>query len=139
MTTAQIVETSVTSTNCSFQNYTYPDNHTRQITDTPGFKPFTIKSCPVQEIEQARWLICASASVWCLSHEVTRSITAPLPGPTHPSQGYHTTTPFPSPRILTDSSKVPIYTPGSRKRMRNKVSSLRCRDQELLFLLCYTL
>ena len=27
----------------SFQNYTHPDDHTRQITDTPGFKPFTIQ------------------------------------------------------------------------------------------------
>ena len=30
MTTAQIVETSVTVTNSSFQNYTQPDDHTRQ-------------------------------------------------------------------------------------------------------------
>ena len=36
------VETSVTVTNSSFQNYTHPDDHTRQTTDTPGFKPFTI-------------------------------------------------------------------------------------------------
>ena len=42
MTTAQVVETSVTVTNISFQNYTHPDDHTRQTTDTPGFKPFTI-------------------------------------------------------------------------------------------------
>ena len=43
MTTAQVVETSVTVTNSCFQNYTHPDNHTRQTTDTPGFKPFTRK------------------------------------------------------------------------------------------------
>ena len=42
MTTAQVAETSVTVTNSSFQNYTHPDDHTRQTTDTPGFKPFTI-------------------------------------------------------------------------------------------------
>ena len=30
MTTAQVVETSVTVTNSSFQNYTHPDDHTRQ-------------------------------------------------------------------------------------------------------------
>ena len=24
-----------------FQNYTHPDDHTRQTSDTPGFKPFT--------------------------------------------------------------------------------------------------
>ena len=42
MTTAQVVEKSVTVTNSSFQNYTHPDDHTTQTTDTPGFKPFTM-------------------------------------------------------------------------------------------------
>ena len=42
MTTAQVVETSVTVTNSSFQNYTHPDDHTTRTTDTPGFKPFTV-------------------------------------------------------------------------------------------------
>ena len=42
MTTAQVVKTSVTVTNSSFQNYTHPDDHTTQTTDTPGFKPFTM-------------------------------------------------------------------------------------------------
>ena len=32
MTTAQVVETSVPVTSCSFQNYTHPDDHTRQTT-----------------------------------------------------------------------------------------------------------
>ena len=41
MTTAQVVEMSVTVTNSSFQNYTHPDDHTTRTTDTPGFKPFT--------------------------------------------------------------------------------------------------
>ena len=40
MTSAQVAETSITN-NSSFQNYTHPDNHTIQTTDTPGFKPFT--------------------------------------------------------------------------------------------------
>ena len=44
MTTAQVVETSVTVTNSSFQNYTHPDDHTTRTTDTPGFKPFTMKA-----------------------------------------------------------------------------------------------
>ena len=35
MTTAQIVETSVTVTNSSFQNYTQLDDHTRQTTLQP--------------------------------------------------------------------------------------------------------
>ena len=42
MTSAQVVETSViVNNNSSFQNYTNPDDHTQQTTDTPGFKPFT--------------------------------------------------------------------------------------------------
>ena len=40
MTSAQVVETSVTN-NSSFQNYTHPDDHTIRTTDTPGFKLFT--------------------------------------------------------------------------------------------------
>ena len=40
MTSAQVVETSVTN-NSSFQNYSHPDDHTIRTTDTPGFKPFT--------------------------------------------------------------------------------------------------
>ena len=42
MTSAQVVETSVSANNSSFQNYNHPDDHTRQTTDTPGFKPFTL-------------------------------------------------------------------------------------------------
>ena len=42
MTSAQVVETSVTN-NSSFQNYSHPDDHTIRTTDTPGFKPFTKK------------------------------------------------------------------------------------------------
>ena len=51
MTSAQVVETSVTN-NSSFQNYTHPDDHTIRTTDTPGFKPFTIFS-----------VVCARLSV----------------------------------------------------------------------------
>ena len=40
MTSAQVVETSVTN-NSSFQNYPRPDDHTIRTTDTPGFKPFS--------------------------------------------------------------------------------------------------
>ena len=43
MTSAQVVETSVTNNN-SFQNYPHPDDHTIRTTDTPGFKAFTMKS-----------------------------------------------------------------------------------------------
>ena len=40
MTSAQVVETSVTN-NSSSQNYTHSDDHTIRTTDIPGFKPFT--------------------------------------------------------------------------------------------------
>ena len=44
MTSAQVVETSVNvNNNSSFQSYTNPDDHTRQTTETSGFKPFTKK------------------------------------------------------------------------------------------------
>ena len=41
MTSAQVVETSVTNSSSS-QNYTHLDDHTIRTTDTPGFKPLTI-------------------------------------------------------------------------------------------------
>ena len=41
MTSAQVVETSVTN-NSSFENYPHPDDQTIRTTDTPGFKPFTM-------------------------------------------------------------------------------------------------
>ena len=40
MTSAQVVETSVTN-NSSFQNYPNPDDHTIRTIDTPGFKPLS--------------------------------------------------------------------------------------------------
>ena len=44
MTTAQVVETSVTVNNNSpIQDYVHPDDHTQPIYEsTPGFKPFTL-------------------------------------------------------------------------------------------------
>ena len=44
MTTAQIVETSVTNNSLS-KDCLHLDDHVKQITDTPGFKPFTILLC----------------------------------------------------------------------------------------------
>ena len=45
MTSAQVVETSVTVTdNSPFQDYPHPDDHTTRSTVTPGFKPFTVKN-----------------------------------------------------------------------------------------------
>ena len=42
MTSAQVVETSVSVTNNSpSRDYSHPDDQTTQMTETPGFKPFT--------------------------------------------------------------------------------------------------
>ena len=44
MTTAQVVETSVTVNNNSpIQDYIHPDDQTQPFEMTPGFKPFTKK------------------------------------------------------------------------------------------------
>ena len=47
MTSAQVVETSVTN-NSSSQNYSHPDDHTIRTTDTPGFKPVTMHAQPIE-------------------------------------------------------------------------------------------
>ena len=39
MSTVEVVETSVANNSLS-RDYLHPDDHTKQITDTPGFKPF---------------------------------------------------------------------------------------------------
>ena len=42
MTTAQVVETSVTVNNSPIQDYVHPDDQTQPTFEmTPGFKPFT--------------------------------------------------------------------------------------------------
>ena len=42
MTTAQVVETSVTVNNSPVQDYVHPDDHTQRTYEmTPPFKPFT--------------------------------------------------------------------------------------------------
>ena len=46
MTTAQVVETSV-STNSLSKDYSRPDNHVKHITDTPGFKAFIKIKYPI--------------------------------------------------------------------------------------------
>ena len=44
MTTAQVVETSVTVNNSPIQDYVHPDDQTQPTFEmTPGFKPFTKK------------------------------------------------------------------------------------------------
>ena len=49
MTSAQVVETSVTN-NSSFQNYSHADDHTIRTTDTPGLKPFTMLISDVSHV-----------------------------------------------------------------------------------------
>ena len=45
MTTAQVVEVSVTVNNSPIQDYILPDNQTQPTFEmTPGFKPFTVSS-----------------------------------------------------------------------------------------------
>ena len=44
MTTAQVVETSVTNNSLS-KDYPHLDDNARQTTDTPGFKLLTMKEC----------------------------------------------------------------------------------------------
>ena len=46
MTTAQVVEMSVTNNSLS-KDYPHPEDHDKPITNTPGFKPFTKISIPV--------------------------------------------------------------------------------------------
>ena len=60
MTTAQVVETSVTNNSLS-QGYFHPDDHTKHITDTPGFKPFTkshtVFRCLVPRSLDCQWFL----------------------------------------------------------------------------------
>ena len=52
MATAQVVETSVTNNSLS-EDYLHPDDHARQTTNTPGFKPFTNNQ---QQLFSRAWL-----------------------------------------------------------------------------------
>ena len=40
-TSVELIKKLVNVNNSSSQKYTNPDDHTRQTTDTPAFKPFT--------------------------------------------------------------------------------------------------
>ena len=49
MTTAQVVETSVTVNNSPIQDYVHPDDHTQPTYEmTPGFKPFILTFLSVE-------------------------------------------------------------------------------------------
>ena len=40
--TKTLVDGTLVTNNSSFQNYSHPDDHTRQTPDNPGFKKFTM-------------------------------------------------------------------------------------------------
>ena len=53
MTTAQVVQTSVTVNNNSpIQDHVHPDDQTQPFEMTPGFKPFTVKGNTVTQMAQ---------------------------------------------------------------------------------------
>ena len=53
MTSAEVVETSVSVTNNSHSlDYSHPDDQTTQTTETPGFKPFTETTSIIREIRR---------------------------------------------------------------------------------------
>ena len=61
MTTAQVVETSVTNNSLS-KDYPHLDDHTRQTTDIPGFKPFT-NFLSLQLLRECKEVIMGAALV----------------------------------------------------------------------------
>ena len=67
MTTIQVVET--LKTNNSLSKDSHPDDHTKQITDTPGLKPFTM----LQGVLINLYLLCFHAAH---NQRVTRSFLA---------------------------------------------------------------
>ena len=52
--TAQAIKTSVTNNSLS-KDYLHPDDHAKQITDTPGFKPFTC-TCILCKERKTEWV-----------------------------------------------------------------------------------
>ena len=66
MTTAQVVETSVTVNNNSpIQDYVHPDDQTRPTFEmTPGFKPFTVLAIKFTVYKMCSWHgLCVFSSV----------------------------------------------------------------------------
>ena len=72
MTTAQVVETSVTVNNDSpIQDYVHPDDQTQPFDMTPGFKPFTIIRLQSDQIPSTAFIPC-SLSLFSVCKHVTR-------------------------------------------------------------------
>ena len=65
MTTAQVVETSVTNSSL-FKDYLHPDDHVQQISDTPGFKPFyhVTAICGMTYRAKLRWDLIENFYKW---------------------------------------------------------------------------
>ena len=87
MTTAQVVETSVTVNNNSpIQDYVHPDDQTQPTFEmTPGFKPFTIKLTSDAKIQlvftdrEGSWLCLAwSRSTSEFSSPIGQNLTVEL-------------------------------------------------------------
>ena len=66
MTTAQVVETSVTVNNNSpIQDYVHPDNQTQPTFEMiPGFKPFTIMFLLLHVLENAIYHLISNVHLW---------------------------------------------------------------------------
>lgn len=73
ITTAEVVETSVTANNSRIQGYVHPDDHTQLTYEmTPGFNPFTIMV--LAENDTIRGFAAVSALRYLL---LTSSLTSP--------------------------------------------------------------
>ena len=60
------VETSVTNNNLS-EDYSRPDDHTRQTTDTPGLKPFTMSQPKTLDLQISASHIRSNSALLSLS------------------------------------------------------------------------
>ena len=83
MTTAQVVETSVTN-NSVPKDYPHPEDHAKQITDTSRFKPFTIVmyACDMQGDLQSALQVAEQNTFLFISEVLDVMCTEPqIPGP----------------------------------------------------------
>ena len=75
MTTAQVVERSVTVTNSSFQNYTHPDDHTRQT--MYAIRAYLLPCNHHEACQETKWMIRDRAPP-TKSKQICLSMEAPL-------------------------------------------------------------
>ena len=67
MTTARVVKTSVTTNNSLSEVYSRPDDHTRQRTETPGFKPFPMSQPKTLDLQISASHIRSNSALLSLS------------------------------------------------------------------------